>query len=143
MVVTAFGQLPNQMLLGKIDLNDVDGENLKILLCTALTIDQDDDVILDDLDLTDEVDTGTTNYVRKDLSHVLEYDETTNKTRLKLDEVVWPSADFTCRHAIIYSETNKILVCHIDFEEDKVGNDLDFVIAFSNQGLLTFTVPGA
>jgi hypothetical protein len=144
MVVQAFGQFPHMLLQGKIDLNDIDGENLKILLYTdGLVINQDDDVVLSDVaDLaTYEVNSGTTNYERKTLSYVLEYDETTNKTRLKLDEVVWTASDFTCRGAIIYSETNNILITAIDFEEDKSGGDLDFVIAFSNLGLLTFTVP--
>jgi len=134
-----FGNLPMKLLTGKVNIDDND---LKLLLCTnGIVIDQDDSKILTDIDIATYEVTGG-NYARKDLTASLSYNEELDKTVLKIDDVTFVDCDFTFRHAIIYSNTNSILIAHIDFEEDQVGDGTDdFVIELDDNGFLSFSVP--
>jgi len=126
---------------------DWDSDSIKVMLCTALTIDQDTDVYLADVTKTEVVAGGEYTTGGKALTFsgatAIAYTGATNVIKLDADNVVWATSTITAQYAIIYDDTpvtNKPLIGYIDFGESKSSVTGDFSINWDASGLATITI---
>ena len=146
MAVTAklYGQFLKTALNKEIDW---DSDSIKVMLCTALTIDQDGDIYLADVTKTEHAATGNYTTGGKALTFgsatAIAYDSGTNVIKLDADDVVWTSATISAAYAIIYDDTpvtDKPLIGYIDFGETVSSTNGSFTIAWATTGIATITV---
>ena len=63
-------------------------------------------------------------------------------TTLDADDVTWTASggSLIARHAVIYSDTNDLLLCHVDFDAEQTATDgTPFTIRWHAAGILTLT----
>ena len=61
------------------------------------------------------------------------------------DDVTWSNSTVTARYAVVYDDTpvaavDKPLIGYIDFGEDFISNDGDFIITWNSDGIATITI---
>ena len=133
MVLSAFGK-------GIDWVND----SIKVALCTA-SYTPDQDAHQHYSDLTNELSTGG-GYTKGGIAltgRTATYDAATNKTTLDADDVSIATATFDCRYAVIVDDTpavNKPLLGYVDFGETISPRNGPFVITWSEDGAISFTV---
>ena len=120
-------------------------DTIKVMLCTALTIDQDGDVYMGDVTKTEVSESGT-NYTAggATLSNKsLGYTAGTNVIKFDADDVTWATSTITASHAIIYLSTGNaatdLLLGYIDFDGNKTSSAGTFTITWSADGIFTIT----
>lgn len=126
---------------------DWDTDEIKLMLCTALTIDQDGDVYLADVTKTEA---SGTNYTAggKALTFAgataISYDTGTNKIILDADDVVWASSTISgVTHGILYDNTpatNKPLIGYIDFGGSFSSSNGNFTVSWNASGIANITI---
>lgn len=123
---------------------DVDTDSIKVMLCTALTIDQDASVYLVDLTKTEVVAGGGYTTGGQALTTVaVTYDGATNVVKIDADDVIWAASTITAAFAVVYDDTpatNKPLLSYIDFGESLSSSAGDFKIQWDAAGIATITV---
>lgn len=122
---------------------DWDTDAIKVMLCTALTIDQYGDVYLTDVTRT-EVSAGggyTTGGAALTFSGVTPIVQSAGTITLDAEDTVWSSSTITASYAIIYSTVgSQPVISYIDFEGSQSSSNGDFTIAWNASGFGTITV---
>lgn len=139
-----YGQFLKTALNKEIDW---DTDSIKVMLCTALTINQDTAVYLADITRT-EVASGngyTTGGKALTFSGAtaIAYNASTNTITLDADDITWTSATITASYAIIYDDTpvtNKPVIAYIDFGGSNVSTAGTFTITWPTNGIATIVV---
>jgi len=76
-------------------------------------------------------------------SKTLVMDTANNRTEFDAADVTWSSATITARYGAVYYDTGtdstSILLCCIDFGEDKVSTGGDFVITWNAEGIFAIS----
>lgn len=71
--------------------------------------------------------------------------EATRVTKFDADNAQWTSSTITARYGIVYIDTGtpatSVLICYIDFGEDKSSENGTFEIQWDAGGIFTITVP--
>lgn len=123
---------------------DWDTDSIKVMLCTALTIDQDGDVYLADVTKTEVANgNGYTTGGKALANKSIGYTAGTNVIKIDADDVVWTSATITAAYAIIYDDTpatDKPVIGYVDFGESLVSTAGTFTIAWNAAGIATIAV---
>lgn len=142
MAVTAslYGKFLQHLLKGDID---ADTQTFKVMLTTSTYVPNID---------THEFRSSVTNEVTgtgytaggKTLTGVTtSYDATGNRGLLDAADVVWTTATFTVRYAVIYvsigTAATDILVGWIDFGADQSPSSSDFTIVWNSAGIAAIT----
>ena len=137
-----YGNVWKCALNGEIDW---DTDTIKVMLCTALTVDQDGDVYLADVTKT-EVANGngyTTGGATLTFSGATAIAYSSGVTTLDADDTVWSTSSISATHAIVYDdtpETNKPLIAYIVFGETFQSVSGTFTIQWSGSGFGTTTI---
>jgi hypothetical protein len=143
MAVTAkwYGQALLKALNKEVDW---DSDTIKVMLCTALTIDQDGDVYMSDVTKT-EVSSGngyTTGGATLG-SKTIDYTAGTNVIKLDAADTVWSNSSITAAYAVIYVSTGSaatdVLLGYVDFGGNVVSSSGNFTIAWHSDGIFTIT----
>ncbi len=141
MAVTAklYGNFLKECLDKQVDFV---ADSVKVMLCTALTIDQDNDVNLADATKTEVSGTGYTAGGKAITTPAVTYTGATNVIKLDADDVTWGSSTITASYALIYDDTatSKTLIGYIDFGESLSSSNGDFKIQWDAAGMATITV---
>ena len=139
-----YGQFLKTALNKEIDWNT---DSIKVMLCTALTINQDTAVYLADITKTEVASGGGYTTGGKALTFsgatAIAYNSGTNTITLDADDVVWTSATITASYAIIYDDTpatNKPVIAYIDFGGSQVSTAGSFTITWPAAGIATIVV---
>ena len=137
MVVTAknYGNFLVKALNKEIDY---DSDTIKVMLCTALTID-DTDVYLADVTRTESSGTGYTAGGKALTGKSVTYG--TNQVNINADNVVWTSSSITASYAIVYDDTpatDKPLIGYVNFGESKTSESGSFTLAWAD-GKVSYT----
>ena len=139
-----YGQFLKTALNKEIDW---DTDSIKVMLCTALTINQDTPVYLADVTKTEVASGGGYTTGGKVLtfgsSTAISYNGTTNTITLDADDVVWTSATITASYAIVYDDTpavNKPVIAYIDFGASQASVAGTFTITWPGTGIATIVV---
>lgn len=119
---------------------DLDTNTVKVALVTSShTPDQDADEDMADIDNQVE-GTGYTAGGAELANKAVTADNTDNEGVFDADDVSWADSTITARGAIVYKSTgtpaNDLLICYIDFGEDKVSSGGTFTIAWAAEGIL-------
>lgn len=136
-----YGQFLRKALNKEVDW---DSDTIKVMLCTALTIDQDGDVYLADVTKTEVASgngytTGGATLANKTIT----YAGGTNVIKLDADDAAWANSTITARYAVIYDDapaTNKPVLGYVDFGENKSSSTGTFTVAWNASGIATITV---
>jgi hypothetical protein len=126
---------------GEIDIDHV----FKVMLTTSAHAPNQDLHDFKD-DVTNEVaGTGYTAGGATLANPTLTYTAATNTWKLDGDDVVWPDATITARHAHLYDDdaildTQKRLIALQDFESDLSSSAADFSIAWDADGVVEFEI---
>lgn len=144
MAVTAgwFGNVFLKLLNKEVDW---DSDTIKVALFTnAHAPDQDVDVYYDAEHGMTEVSsgngytTGGATLANKSIG----YTAGTNVIKLDADNAAWAASTITARYAVVYDstpESNKPMLCYIDFGEDVASTAGTFTITWHDDGILTIT----
>ena len=122
---------------------DWDSDTIKVMLCSALTIDQDGDIYLADVTKTEITGTGYTAGGATLASKTIGYTAGTNVIKLDAADLAWTTATITARYVIIYDDTpasNKPVLGYVDFGENRSSTAGTFTIAWNTSGIATITV---
>lgn len=119
---------------------DLDTDTIKVALVTS-SYTPDQDTHEDFADVTNEVSgTGYTAGGAELANKAVTADNTDNEGVFDADDVSWADSTITARGAIVYKSTgiaaNDLLICYIDFTEDKVSSGGTFSIAWAAEGIL-------
>ena len=117
---------------GNIDLNS--DTFVLILLADTYTPDATDHDLADVS--ANEVANGS-GYTTGGQSLTVSYDETSGTVTFDADDLVWNSATFTARYALIYDDTHAedLLAFLLDFSENKTGQGDTFTVRFNASGI--------
>ena len=126
---------------------DWDTDSIKVMLCTALTINQDTPIYLADVTKTEVASGGGYTTGGKQLTFgsatAIAYNGTTNTITIDADDVVWTSATITASYAIIYDDTpvtNKPVIAYVDFGKSQATVSGTFTITWPTAGIATIVV---
>jgi hypothetical protein len=143
-IAKLYGNFLVKALNAEINWNTHD---IRVRLCTALTIDQDGDIYLADVVYTECSATGNYTAGGKALTFTgataISYNATNNTITLDADNVVWDSSTITANYAIIYDNTpaiNKPVIGYVDFEGAVSSSNGAFTIAWNASGIATINV---
>ena len=85
--------------------------------------------------IADELSNGN-GYTTGGLALAVTWTETGGLVTFDADNALWPGANFTARHAVVYDDTvNDELVCLIDFTENKQASNITFEVRFHVDGI--------
>lgn len=124
---------------GTIDLDD---DDLRImLLADTYTPDQTDavkaDIVAHELAGANGYSTG--GYLLQSVT----WANTAGVTKLDAADPVWTTATFTCRYAVVYSDTPSSpadpLICLLDLGANKTGQGGNFYITLHADGIMSST----
>ena len=122
---------------------DWDSDTIKVMLCSALTADQDGDVYLADVTKTEITGTGYTAGGATLASKTIGYTTATNVIKLDAADTEWTASTITARYVIIYDDTpasNKPVLGYVDFGENRSSTAGTFTVAWNASGIATITV---
>lgn len=132
-----YNSFKKNIMNGSIDL---DTDTIKVALVTS-SYSPNQDTHEDMADVSNEVSgTGYTAGGATLANKAVTADNTDNEGVFDADDVTWSGSTITARGAVVYKSTgtaaNDLLICYIDFGEDKVSSSGNFKIAWNAEGIL-------
>jgi hypothetical protein len=113
------------------------------LLSSAYSPSQDNDEYLDDVIAYEIAGTGYSSWGTAITGKTVTQDNTNNLGKFDGDDVVWPSATFTARYAVVFKSTGVTgtspLIRLLDFGTVKSPSGVDFQITWHSDGILRTT----
>lgn len=123
---------------------DWDTDVIKLMLCTALTIDQDGDIYLADVVRTEASGTGYVAGGQALANKSINYTGATNVIKLDADDVIWANSTIpNVTHAILYDDTpatNKPVIGYLNFDGSYSSANGAFAVAWNASGIATITI---
>ena len=125
---------------------DWDTDVIKLMLCTALTIDQDGDIYLADVTRTEASGTGYTaggKQLTFSGATAIAYNSTNNTITLDADDVVWSNSTIAnVTHALLYDDTtaNKPVIGYVNFDGSFSSANGSFTVAWNASGIATIVI---
>lgn len=121
-------------------------DTIKVMLCTALTIDQDGDEFMSDVIKT-EVASGN-GYTTRGTTltgKTLTYNASTNVINFDADDALWSSpTTITAAYAIIYkdsgTDSTSPLLGYVDFGGNVSSASADYKVIWNANGIFSITV---
>jgi len=131
-----YNSFKRDIMNGSIDL---DTDTIKVALVTS-SYTPDIDAHEDFADVTNQVEGAGYTAGGATLSVTVSVDDTDDEGVFDAADVTWSSSTITARGAVIYKSTgtaaNDLLICYIDFGEDKVSSSGNFVITWATEGII-------
>jgi hypothetical protein len=131
-----YNSYKTRLITGDVDLLT---DTINVALLSGYTPDLDNheyfsDVNVNELSNGNGYSTGGEEITSKSTSVNL----VDNRGEFSCDNVVWPSASFTARYAVVYKDTGNVttspLLFYIDFGENKTANNGSFTLVWHPQG---------
>lgn len=122
---------------------DWDTDTIKVMLCSALTNNQDTFVYLADATKTEAIGTGYTAGGKALTGVTIAYDGATNIIKLDTADVTWTNSTITASYALIYDDTpatNKPLIGYVLFGASTSSVAGDFTIQWDASGIANITI---
>ena len=126
---------------------DWDNDTIKLMLCTALTIDQDNDVYLADVAYTEASGVGYTaggQALTFLTTTAISYNAASNTVVLDADDVSWDGSTLSnVSYGILYDDTpatNKPLIGYLDFGGAFSTVEGSFKVIWSTSGVAALSV---
>lgn len=122
---------------------DWDTDVIKLMLCTALTIDQDGDIYLADVVRTEASGTGYVAGGQALTNKSIVYTGATNVIKLDADDVIWTNSTIpNVTHALLYDDTtaNKPVIGYVDFDGSFSSANGSFTVSWDASGIATITI---
>lgn len=119
---------------------DLDTDTIKVALVTS-SYTPNADTHEDMADVTNEVEgTGYTAGGATLANPAVTADTTDDEGVFDADDVTWSNSTITARGAVVYKSTgtaaNDLLICYIDFGENKVSSSGNFTITWNAEGII-------
>jgi hypothetical protein len=112
--VTILDQVLTKLLTGEINFLS---DDIRVILCSSLTIDSSTDVYLADVTKTECTGSGYTTGGKLLINKTISYSTGSSSTIINANELIWTYISTTANYALIYDSTatNSPLIGYIDF----------------------------
>ncbi len=141
-----YGQAPLNAYSGKIsDLSDPASDIRCMLLTSSSSPDQENHENITDVEAFEVTGDGYTAGGAQLSGKTLAYDSGNDRVTFNADDVEWPDATITAHYALLYdntpaSDTDKKLLCCVDFTQDEVSSEGTFRLEWHEDGIFTIEV---
>lgn len=124
-----------------VDWDDNSTTDIKVMLVTSSYVPNIDTHLTVDQVTNEVIGAGYVAGGAVLINRSISIDNANDLAKYLGDNIVWSTSTITARGAVIYKDTGtpstSPLICYIDFGEDKVTTNSDFVIAWNTNGIFT------